>query len=183
MSRQYPNASVSSSAYHWIRTKKFQFLDPHQKPQHFDGMCGGMKMPTSSNTPKKIPSLQSNPRIFPGFWHSDCQWPTTIPTLLAMQQRILRSRKAAVTQAKRSSPIRCSRVPFPPLANSHVSARRSPEWGGGDGRQVTVSQGGGGGDCKGISRQTNTTVANTCAPSVREWYRTWSPGENILGLK
>ena len=28
-----------------------------------------------------------------------------------------------------------------------------------------------------------TTVANTCAPSVREWYRTWSPGENILGLK
>ena len=28
-----------------------------------------------------------------------------------------------------------------------------------------------------------TTVANTCAPSVRDLYRTWSPGENILGLK
>ena len=28
-----------------------------------------------------------------------------------------------------------------------------------------------------------TTVANTCAPSVREWYRTWSPGEDILGLR
>ena len=28
-----------------------------------------------------------------------------------------------------------------------------------------------------------TTVANTCAPSVPEWYRTRSPGENILGLK
>ena len=28
-----------------------------------------------------------------------------------------------------------------------------------------------------------TTVANTCAPSVREWYHTSSPGENILGLK
>ena len=46
------------------------------------------------------------------------------------------------------------RVPPPPLANSRVSARRSPGWGGGDGRQVTVSRGGGGGDCKGISRQT-----------------------------
>ena len=31
-----------------------------------------------------------------------------------------------------------------PLANSRVSARRSPRWGGGDGRQVTVSWGGGG---------------------------------------
>ena len=28
-----------------------------------------------------------------------------------------------------------------------------------------------------------TTVANTCAPNVREWYHTWSPGENISGLK
>ena len=28
-----------------------------------------------------------------------------------------------------------------------------------------------------------TTVANTCAPEVREWYHTRSPGENILGLK
>ena len=26
------------------------------------------------------------------------------------------------------------------------------------------------------------TVANTCAQSVREWYHTWSPGENISGL-
>ena len=34
-------------------------------------------------------------------------------------------------------------LPCPPLANSRVSARRSPRWGGGDGRQVTVSQGGG----------------------------------------
>ena len=25
-------------------------------------------------------------------------------------------------------------------------------------------------------------VANTCAPSVRDWYHTRSPGENILGL-
>ena len=35
-------------------------------------------------------------------------------------------------------------VPCTPLANSQVSARRSPGWGGGDGRQVTVSRGGGG---------------------------------------
>ena len=27
------------------------------------------------------------------------------------------------------------------------------------------------------------TVANTCAPSVHEWYHTRSLGENILGLK
>ena len=33
----------------------------------------------------------------------------------------------------------------PPLANSRVRARWSPGWGGGDGRQVTVSRGGGGG--------------------------------------
>ena len=26
-------------------------------------------------------------------------------------------------------------------------------------------------------------MANTCAPSVREWYHTRSLGENILGLK
>ena len=29
----------------------------------------------------------------------------------------------------------------------------------------------------------SATAANTCAPSVREWYHTRSPGENILGLK
>ena len=28
-----------------------------------------------------------------------------------------------------------------------------------------------------------TTVASTCAPSVREWYHTLSARENILGLK
>ena len=28
-----------------------------------------------------------------------------------------------------------------------------------------------------------TTVANTCAPSLRERYHTWSRGENILGVK
>ena len=59
-------------------------------------------------------------------------------------------------------------VPPAPLANSRVSARRSPGGGGGgDGRQVTVSRGGGGGDCKGISRQTvvpstNASKENTC---------------------
>ena len=75
-------------------------------------------------------------------------------------------------------------VPCPPLANSRVSARRSPGWGGGDGRQVTVI--GGGGDCKGISRQTvvpstDASKENTCEATF--WDRTWSPGENILGLK
>ena len=59
-----------------------------------------------------------------------------------------------------------SELPPPPLANSRDSARRSPGWGGGDGRQVTVS-GGGGGDCKGISRQavvpsTDASKENTC---------------------
>ena len=73
----------------------------------------------------------------------------------------------------------------PPLANSRVSAQRSPGWGGGgDGCQVTVSRGGGG--CKGISRQTvvpstDASKENTCEATF--WYRTQSPGENILGLK
>ena len=59
-------------------------------------------------------------------------------------------------------------LPCPPLANSRVSVRRSPGWGGrGDGRQVTVSRGRGGGDCKGISRQivvppTDASKENTC---------------------
>ena len=58
------------------------------------------------------------------------------------------------------------KLPPAPLANSRVSARRSPGWGGGDGRQVTVSRGGGG-DCKGISRQTvvpstDASKENTC---------------------
>ena len=99
------------------------------------------------------------------------------------------ARAGTVQRGVRHDPDTASRrgqVPCPHLANSRVSARRSPRWGGGggDGRQVTVSQGGGG-DCKGISRQTvvPSTDASTCAPSVREWYRTWSPGENILGLK
>ena len=35
-------------------------------------------------------------------------------------------------------------LPPAPLANSRVSARQSPGWGEGDGRQVTVSWGGGG---------------------------------------
>ena len=35
-------------------------------------------------------------------------------------------------------------LPPAPLANSRGSARRSPGWGGGDGRQVMVSRGGGG---------------------------------------
>ena len=53
--------------------------------------------------------------------------------------------------------------------------------GGGDGRQVMVPPPpGGGGGCKGIS---TPHKANTCAPSVREWYHTRSPGENILGLE
>ena len=61
----------------------------------------------------------------------------------------------------------CPVLPCPPLANSRVSARRSPGWGGGgDGRQVTVSRGGGG-ICKGISRQivvpsTDASKENTC---------------------
>ena len=94
-----------------------------------------------------------------------------------------------------------------PLANSRGSARRSPRWGGGgDGRQVTVSRGGGGiarvfqGKLwypplmqakrtrvkrhQGVCTECGKTAAHLAkAPSVREWYRTWSPGENILGLK
>ena len=42
--------------------------------------------------------------------------------------------------------------PFPPLQTPGL-ARDGLPGGGGDGRQVTVSRGGGG-DCKGISRQT-----------------------------
>ena len=45
---------------------------------------------------------------------------------------------------RRFTTLNPSWYPAPPLANSRVSARRSPGWGGGDGRQVTVSRGGGG---------------------------------------
>ena len=76
-------------------------------------------------------------------------------------------------------PIVCTRricslgvlLPCPPLANSRVSARRSPGWGGGrrspsDG----LPGGGGGGDCKGISMQivvpsTDASKENMCEPT------------------
>ena len=38
-------------------------------------------------------------------------------------------------------------------------------------------------NCCGPFGERPTTVANTCAPSVCEWYHTRPPGENILGLK
>ena len=56
-------------------------------------------------------------------------------------------------------------LPFPPLANSRVSAERSP--GGGGRRSPSDGLPGGGGGCKGISRQTvvpstNASKENTC---------------------
>ena len=57
-------------------------------------------------------------------------------------------------------------MPPNPLANSQVSARRSHGWGGGR-RSPSDGLPGGGGDCKGISRQivvpsTNASKENTC---------------------
>ena len=56
--------------------------------------------------------------------------------------------------------------PFPPLQTPGLARDGLPGGGGGDGRQVTVSRGGGG-DCKGISRQTvvpstDASKENTC---------------------
>ena len=56
-------------------------------------------------------------------------------------------------------------LPPPPLAKSRGSARRSPGWGGR--RSPSDGVPGGGGDCKGISRQTvvpstDASKENTC---------------------
>ena len=63
-------------------------------------------------------------------------------------------------------PLCPSAYPPPPLQTPGL-ARDGLPGGGGDGRQVTVSWGGGGGDCKGISRQTvvpstDASKENTC---------------------
>ena len=78
------------------------------------------------------------------------------------------SRQQAMSSNQGSNKQKTSnKPPCPPLEISPHSAQRSPPWGGG-------------GDCKGISRPHNSGQ-HMCTMSG--WYHTWSPRENILGLK
>ena len=67
------------------------------------------------------------------------QHQTTIPAAVHRLPLIINS-----TELRPLILFDTSQLPSPALANSRVSARRSPGWGGGGGHQVTVSRGGGG---------------------------------------
>ena len=87
------------------------------------------------------------PRQKPSRPYNNCEIVMIIMTIMMERESLLtlcqNPAPLASCKSKRTAPL-LAILPPAPLANSRVSARQSPGLGGGDGRQVTVSRGGGG---------------------------------------
>ena len=112
---------------------------PHELPQPSTTLQHNSQQPTNQLcTTLHDPRVYSSNNRQPMATQSTSGQPQHAPPLGSCR---------VTTQSGRVFAWHVTFVPSPPLANSRVSAQRSPGWGGGggaDGRQVTVSRGGGG---------------------------------------